>query len=455
MRTVLLSILTLGMIVTIFIGLFSLRHVYNKNNPEKSRKVYIERTECGYILIRNAKPFYIKGAAGNSNFKELNDVGGNTIRLYDTINLQDNLDSAAINGLAVIVDIPIPPYSSTNYLDEHENKVLKQKVRDLITCYKNHPALLMWNLGNEVNYPKIHWKDLIRENHGKKGFIKTFNELIEIIHNEDANHPVSTSMWNIGIEHYASFRIFSPGLDVLSYNVFGDTKSIRDKVKKYYFLFGVSPFYISEYGSDGWWMQESDYTSWLSPIEQTSEKKAEQINTRYHLIVENKNCLGSLLFYWGNRYECTPTWYSLFKEEYKSEILLEIERLWKKSDQKPKLVGLEYMLINGKGASDNLIFKSGELKESELKLDVNAFDSIRIKWEIYPDVWYQGWNEEKYNSKKLEPPVPIQCNIHAENSTASFITPIIEGPYRIFAYVYDRRGYFATTNTPFYVLNPR
>jgi hypothetical protein len=36
---------------------------------------------------------------------------------------------------------------------------------------------------------------------------------------------------------------------------------------------------------------------------------------------------------------------------------------------------------------------------------------------------------------------------------ASFITPDKEGPYRIFAYIFHENGYFASTNTPFYVLN--
>jgi hypothetical protein len=202
-------------------------------------------------------------------------------------------------------------------------------------------------------------------------------------------------------------------------------------------------------------MQEPQYTSWWSPIEPTSEKKAEQINSRYNLIANSTNCFGSLLFYWGNKYECTHTWFSLFKDGYKSEILMEMERLWGHSNYQPEFIGLEYMLIEGKGAADNLIYKPHELKNAELKLNADVNDSIRIKWEIYPDVWFQGWNEEKYNTKKLNPPVPLECFISAEKNTATFITPEKEGPYRIFAYLYNKNGYFASTNTPFYVLEPK
>ncbi len=436
-------------------GLFYFRHFHGEQFTDTSKTVFIKRNETGFRLIRNGSPFYIKGAAGNTNFKELADVGGNTVRLYDTINIQGQLDEAFKQSLAVIVDVPVPPFSYFNYLDENENRILKQKVKDLIVKYKNHPALLMWNLGNEVNYPKIHWKDLIRENQGKKRFIKNFNEFIDIIKSEDTNHPVSTSKWNIGIEHYFSFKIFSPGIDIISFNVFGDTKSVNEKMIQYYFLFGEFPFYVSEFGPDGWWMQEPQYTSWWSPIEPGSEKKAEQINSRYNLIANSKNCFGSLLFYWGNKYECTHTWFSLFKEEYKSEILMEMEYLWGQSNSQPEFIGLEYMLVEGKGAADNLIFNPDELKNAELKLNVSANDSIGIKWEIYPDVWYQGWNEEKYNRKILNPPGPIECFLKAEDNKATFVTPEKEGPYRIFAYVFNKHGYFAATNTPFYVLNAK
>jgi hypothetical protein len=106
------------------------------------------------------------------------------------------------------------------------------------------------------------------------------------------------------------------------------------------------------------------------------------------------------------------------------------------------------MLVEGMGAADNLIFNPGELKNAELKLYVDCNDSIGIKWEIYPDVWFHGWNEEKYNT---EPPVPLDCQIQTGKNVATFVTQ----RRAIQAYVYNKSGYFASTNTPFYVLNPK
>lgn len=454
MKTTGFIILFLGFVFGLILGLFCLRHFHAVKIADESATVFIKRSENGFTLINKGKPFCINGAAGNSFFRELSETGGNTIRLYDTINLQNALEEATKNNLLVIIDIPIPAYGIYNYLDENENRILKQKVKELIQKYRNHPALLMWNLGNEVNYPEFHWKELIKSNPSKKRFIKNFNDLIDIVKSEDSNHPVSTSKWNIKLSNYFSFKILSPDIDLVSYNIFGDTKNINSKLKQYDFFFGSSPFYISEIGSDGWWTGESRFTSWWSPIEQSSSKKAEQVNIRYNHIVNNSNCLGSCIFYWGNKFECTHTWYSLFNENYKSEVVLEIEELWKKTYRKPKLIGLEYMLIEGMGAYDNLIFEPRVLKNTELVFNVNETDSIKIKWEVYPDVWFQGWNEEKYNKKLLNPPSPINCVVMIQNNTAAFVTPKEEGPYRIFAYIFNNKGYFASVNTPFYVLNP-
>ena len=454
MKTMGFSIVFLGIVFGLLFGLFYLRHFHGVKKTYETASVYIKNDKNGFAIIKNGNSFCIKGAAGNSFFKELSDTGGNTVRLYDTLNLQNTLDEAKKNNLSVIVDIPIPAYSIYNYSNESENKILKQKVRELVLKYRNHPALLVWNLGNEINYPEISLIDIIKGNESKKRFINNYNELIRIVKNEDLNHPISTSKWNINLNNYFSFKILSPGIDLVSYNIFGDTKNISRNLKKYDFFFGTSPFYISEVSSDGWWTGESRFTSWWSPIEQSSSKKAEQINTRYNYIINNENCLGSCIFFWGTKFECTNTWYSLFRNEYKSEIILEIERMWKKSETQSDFIGLNYMLVDGLGAYDNIIFEPGTTKNSELFFHSNKTDSLRIEWEVYPDVWFQGWNEEKYNKNILSPPVPISCIKEIEKNKATFVIPKEEGPYRIFAYVYNNKGYFASVNTPFYVLNP-
>jgi hypothetical protein len=447
MKKTLFKSISLGVFILIAVSFFALRNLKDEKIVDESKSVFIKKNDNGFQLFRNGEPFYIQGASGNSHFKDLASIGGNTIRLYDTLNLSTFLDEADSCGLAVIVDIPIPAFNRkfNAYLNPNDNQILKQKVKALVKKHKDHPALLMWNLGNELFYPLVLWNN---------SFVNTFNELIDIIHTEDTNHPVCTTLAGVSRLEIASIYIHSPQIDLLSFNIFGNTKLYNYNVDQISFLFGAVPYYISEWGSDGMW--ESKLTSWRSPIEQTSTKKAEQINARYNIIAKNKDggCLGSLVFFWGSKHELTFTWFSLYRNDYKSEIIKELEKLWKKSNTNPKLIGLEYMLIDGRGAADNLVFAPNELKISEIKFNTSKTDSISIKWEIYPDVWYQAWYENKYK-KTIDPKEITGTFLSFENNKAAFRTPQIEGPYRIFAYIYDKNGYFATTNTPFYVLNTK
>lgn len=453
-------------ITTILVGFIALRNLHREPPVDETRTVYIKKTEEGYQLFRNGEPFVIQGAGGESYFKELAEIGGNTIRLYDTSNLKEKLDEAHKNDLAVIVDIPIPAYSKSYnlYEDEKENAALKQKVRDLVHQHKDHPALLIWNLGNEINYPLVFKKN---------DFIRIFNELVSIIHTVDPNHPVSTSIIGVGRRTISSIYIHSPELDLLSFNTFSNTRLASSNLAQLSFLFGSKPYFFSELGPDGPW--ESSSTSWGAPIEATSSKKSELFEDRTNLIKDSEDaaCLGSLIFYWGTKLERTHTWFSLFKDGYKSEIINVIETLWEHPDispklknkgthrninfssgelsqskSSPKLSGMDYMLVNNKGAHDNIIISPNKLSHAEIIFSEYNNDSERIDWEIYPEAWFSDTSKIAVNDYE-----PIDSFVNFEKNKATFRAPKKEGPYRIFAYIYNQDGFFATTNIPFYVLD--
>jgi len=457
-------------------GIFALRKLNKEQPVDDTRTVYIKKTEEGFQLIRNGEPFFIQGAGGESYFKELAEIGGNTIRLFDPSNLKDKLDEAHKYNLAVIVDIPLPRYNKSYYPydNEDENAILKQEIKELVHQHKDHPALLIWNLGNEINYPFVFRKN---------DFIKTFNELVSIIQAVDPNHPVSTSIEGVSRKAMSSIYIHSPEIDLLSFNTFGNTKLVNSNFAQISFLFGPKPYFFSELGPDGPW--ESSTTSWGAPIEATSSKKSELYSTRFNIIKDNEDAasLGSLIFYWGTKLERTHTWFSLFKDGYKSEIINVIETLWNGPESSPELnrinyitvntndsrdnnrffpgelshsgitpqlIGLDYMLVNELGAHDNIIFSPGELSHAEIIFHENYNDSVRIDWEIYPEAWYSDTKDMVVDNYK-----PIDSIVTIEKTKTTFFAPTKEGPYRIFAYVYNQDGFFATTNTPFYVLEKK
>lgn len=107
--------------------------------------VYVRETDGNFELIRNGKPFYMKGGAAIPLFlEELKEAGGNTARIYDTINLQRTLDIAETLGLAVVVDIPMPQFNEDPEFYENPElfEKLKQRVERVVKKHEGHPALL-------------------------------------------------------------------------------------------------------------------------------------------------------------------------------------------------------------------------------------------------------------------------------------------------------------------------
>lgn len=419
----------------------------NQKSDNTGARVYIQKTDSGYELIRNGSPFYIRGAGGNGYLAALAETGGNTLRVYDTVNLKSILDEAYRYDIAVIVDISIPPHHQKYdyYADELKNRQLKEKVRALVSQYKDHPALLMWNLGNELYYPFV-----LRKNN----FIRTFNELVGIIKAEDPDHPVSTALAGVGRMSAVSTYLHSPRLDLLAYNIFSDSPNLFDKIKQIAFITGKKPFYISEYGADGPW--ESKVTSWWVPVEHNTAEKTEQIIQRYHFMENNKpgECLGTLLFFWGNKHERTYTWFSLFLEDKKSESLKTLRQTWTNQEKDHENIGLQQMLVEKMSSFDNIVFEPNQMKETEILLRGTDSDSLTVRWVMYPEAWnWPWWLRQDTARMDYSPIKKIERFITVDKTKATFLTPENEGAYRIFAYVFDREGYYATANIPFYILS--
>ena len=74
------------------IVLFLIFSCRDEQIEKTGRKVYIQKENKNYTLYRDGKPFEIKGAAGQSNLEKLHEIGGNSIRTYDTLNLRSVLE---------------------------------------------------------------------------------------------------------------------------------------------------------------------------------------------------------------------------------------------------------------------------------------------------------------------------------------------------------------------------
>ena len=272
-----------------------------KEEPKaQTPAVYIKESRGKFELIRNGEPFFMNGAAAHANYLEaLKNAGANTARIYDTTNLKTTLDEAQRLGLAAVVDIPLPKFN--NAVEYYENPDLFdqifQNVSRVVVQHREHPALLYWNLGNELYYPYFY---------KRTRFFEKFNTLIDLVHELDPNHPVSTTTIGANKLRVLSIELMSPQLDFISFNSFGSLSTFSRRLLPITPIWN-GPHVITEWGVNGPW--EAQLTSWGAPIEETSTKKAEQIVQRYQDYIaplKNENSLGSFIFYWGQKNEVTP-----------------------------------------------------------------------------------------------------------------------------------------------------
>jgi hypothetical protein len=405
------------------------------------RKVSIAETEEGkFVLLKDGEPFIIKGAGGASQFDKLREAGGNTVRLWDTTNLSVVLDSAHANDLSVIVGLPV---HDNRFLDFYDNPVAVdaqlEVFRAFVRKHKDHPALLMWCLGNELVFSS-------RPSYNK--FYGAFNRLTDMIHQEDPDHPVTTSLLNFHKPHIVNIRLRC-NLDVLSFNLYGSISSLRKELEDFEW-FWDGPYILSEWGIDGAWGGR-EHTAWGAYIEDTSNKKAEIYQQRYteNIPSEDPRFIGSCVFFWGSKQEGTHTWFSMFDEAgARSQAVDVMQFLWTGKKSGKVFPEIEHMLVNKKGSRDNIMLSANSNLSAELFLLDKVKDFKSISWEIFPEDWYR--KNGKSNEERLK---PLMREIHTSAVTrVNFKAPQREGPYRIFATIYDQNGNFATCNTPFYVI---
>ncbi|MCF6407816.1 hypothetical protein L3C95_33325 [Chitinophaga filiformis] len=401
------------------------------------RKVWVAREKGKYILYRNGAPFLVRGGSGYTYMERLKAIGGNTIRTWDTTGLGAILDEAAANGLAVIAGFYVPESKYLDYFYRNQQKVDSQYAafREVVRRYRSHPALLMWCLGNEVDFP-------FRASYNK--FYDAYNKLLDMIHTEDPDHPVTTTMVNYQFRNVMNIRLKVPGLDILSFNTFGDLKHLARNLTSFSWLWN-GPFLITEWGIFS--PQESKLTAWGVPIEPTSTIKAGLYREFYtkDLPADNPRFLGALTFYWGQKEEVTPTWYSIIDENGAATAIVgEMQAMWTDSAPKHKAPELEVMLLNGRKAADNILMQPGTLQTAQVSMKIPVTKGLRIVWKVL---------DEDFDPQNSNHPIERKVDTTPRDSfRITFRAPEKEGPYRIYSWIYDDYGNVATANIPFYVV---
>ncbi len=243
----------------------------------------------GRQIMVNDSPYLIKGicyhpvlkGSDQRDFSSLTkdlalmvEAGINTIRVYAPIDNIAVLDEIHEAGIKLIIGF--------GYNQDGNFDILSGTFLDYVNKYKNHKAILLWELGNEYNYhPKWFEGDL-------KNWYKAMNDAAELIHQNDSSHPVTTAHGELPDALALSL---SPNIDVWGINLYRWDNP--DNIFYQWEAVSTKPMYLSEAGGDSYMTVSKD------SYEQGENEKAQADANENILTVVFKNtkiCSGVTMF---------------------------------------------------------------------------------------------------------------------------------------------------------------
>jgi hypothetical protein len=392
-----------------------------------------------YQLLVNGDPFFIKGAGLEfGNIAKLAEHGGNSFRTWRTNNGQRSgeevLDEAYKHGLYVTMGLDIErERHGFDYNDKASVAVQFERIKAEVMELKNHPALIIWAIGNELNLratnPKV-WDAV--------------NDISKMIHEVDPNHLTTTTLAGIGKDLVIDIKERAFDLDLLSIQMYGDIVNLP----KYIVETGWDgPYMVTEWGATGHW--EVGTTKWEAPIENTSTAKAKAYLDRYKIAIESQanQCVGSYVFLWGQKQERTPTWYGIFmKDGNETESVDVMHYIWNNAwpaNRTPQL--LEFKL-DDKEATENIYLKAGHSYDASVAINDSDGDPIKYVWDIMRESTDLGDGGDFEST-----PESLSALVKGKEAKAKVTAPDETGAYRLFIYAYDGQEHTAHANIPFYV----
>ena len=396
--------------------------------------VSIVQTGAGYQLLRDGQPYFIKGAGGSHYMDRLKNYGGNSIRTWSTHDAQRILDEAHRLGLTVTMGLAVG--NERHGFDYNDRTAVAQQLERLkleVSKFKDHPALLGWGIGNELNLhysnPKV-WDAV--------------EEIADMIQRLDPNHLVTTMLAGVNQKEIDLIKARCPSLDLIAVQVYGGLAKVPEMIR----ATGWDKAYIvTEWGPTGHW--EGPQTPWHASIEETSTEKATVYRSRYEAsVAQDKHCLGSYVFLWGQKQERTPTWYGLFTEAgEENEVVDVMQYLWTGKWPENRAPRLDSLRLDGKQALDNIYLKPGQHYEIAVFAQDPDNDKWRTRWELLHES-----TDLKEGGDRESRPAAIDGLISMRSRDKAVLqAPSQVGAYRLFVYVTDGHNNVATANIPFFV----
>ena len=403
-------------------------------------KVEIRKLGDGYQLFVDNQAFYLKGAGLEfGNQEKLAQHGGNSFRTWRTENGQASgqavLDRALRNGLYVTMGLDIArERHGFNYDDPAAVARQLADVKAQVLKYKDHPAMLLWGIGNELNLnannPKV-WDAV--------------NAMSKMIHQVDTNHLTMTMLAGISADLVRQIKSRAPDLDLLGIQMYADIVNLPRYLRE---TGWTGPYVVTEWGATGHW--EVGKTDWGAPLENDSTTKADFYRKRFDTAIrpDPRQCLGSYVFLWGQKQERTPTWYGVFLESGEETASVDVMHyLWNGAWPANRSPRLEGAWLDSKTAQHNAHLKPGQTYTAKVQARDEDNDPLTYAWEIMEE----STDLKTGGDLESKPKILTGLIENPKKSEIALKAPVRPGAYRLFVYAFDGQGHAAHANIPFYV----
>lgn len=413
---------------------------YVSTTVMKPIKVEIVGKDGKYQLLRGGKPYYIKGAGVDSlELESLVAHGGNSFRTWAVDDgaepAQQLLDRAHRLGLTVSLCLEFgrerqgfdynDPVAVAKQFEESKARVLK---------YKDHPALLTWFIGNELNFdyenPKV---------------FDAVNDVAKMIKEVDPNHPVTTPLASFQRKAIKDIKERAPALDFISFQMYADLVNLPKYMDEVGF---DKPYFVTEWGAIGHW--EVWKTKWGAPVESTSSEKAANYAKSFLKVLQpyKHKAIGNYVFLWGQKQEKTPTWYGMYLDTGEETEAVDIlHYIWNGRWPDNRTPRISRIGLKKKTAYDNVYLWPGKEYKPKVNVVDPENDPITYKWEIRAE----SVATEVGGDREVVPPVIEGLIADPTAAEPVIIAPKESGAYRLFVYAYDGHNHAAHANIPFYV----
>ena len=394
--------------------------------------VELRQTEHGWQLLRGGEPYFIRGAGGAGSLEKLAATGANSVRTWSADGVGEILDEAHSHGLTVTVGIWLGhERHGFDYSDEAQVREQLEHARETVLRYKDHPAVLLWGIGNEMEG---------FENGDNPAIWAAVNDVAAMVKELDPHHPTMAVTAFVHGERIEYLHRRSPAIDIHGVNAYGGAVVVPEQLRER----GASkPFVLTEFGPVGPW--EMPATEWGAPYEQTSHEKAEFYRRAWGEGVASASdlALGAYAFLWGHKMEGTSTWFGMLLDDgARTEAVDVMTQIWTGQPPEDRAPVAEPLEIAGSDQID-----PGATVRVKTAVADPEGGVIRVRWVLRPEsLEYLTGGDFRPSPPDIEGAV-----IEGSANGAVVRMPDEPGPYRLFLYAYDAAGNAATANVPLLV----